>query len=446
MAERPKLDLSVIGQTGLRQTSGFLYEEPLRVLRGQNGARTFREMADNDPTVGAILFAVQMLIRQVEWRVQATDESDKATRAQTFVEEVIRDISTPWSSIMSEVASMFVYGFAPLEIVWKRRGGASADPTRASEFTDGKVGVRALSLRAQTSLVNWLIDDATGDILGMVQQPISGPMVTIPTEKLLLFRTSAERNNPEGRSILRNAYRPWMFKKRIEEIEGVGVERDLAGLPVAYIPSQYFDKSADAQERATLAAWQKLVTQVRRDQQEGILIPSDRDASGNLMFDLKLLSTGGTRAFDTSRVIERYDRAIATSVLADFIFLGQQSVGSFALSSDKTALFATAVGGFLGMISDVLNRDLMPRLWRLNAMDPAIMPRIVAGDLERADLDKISGFVQRLAQSGAQMFPDRDLENHLRKLAGLPLAPEESESEAPGFDPTMWTNPPPDQR
>jgi hypothetical protein len=199
----------------------------------------------------------------------------------------------------------------------------------------------------------------------------------------------------------------------------------LAGLPVAYIPSEYFDISADANQKAVLKNWQRMVTQVRRDQQEGILIPSDRDASGNLLFDFKLMSTGGTRSFDTSKVIDRYKRDIATSVLADFIFLGQQAVGSFALSSDKTALFATAVGAFLKSIADVFNRHLMPRLWSLNGLDMALMPTVVPGDLEKANLGELGQFLQSLTASGAPLFPDRELENHLRSLAGLPPAPED---------------------
>lgn len=423
-----KFDPTSIGTTGLRQTGGYVYEEILKELRGLRGAQVYREMSDNDPIVGAVLFAVTMLIRQADWRVQCVDESEEAEEAKAFVEEVLADMTTPFSSVIDEVCSMFVYGYAPMEIVYKKRGGpTSLDPESKSLYDDGKIGVRAISLRSQTSLLRWLIEPHSGEIGGMVQQPIGGPMVTIPIEKMLLFRTSDSRNNPEGRSILRNAYRPWVFKKRIEEIEGIGIERDLAGLPVASIPSNYFDISADAQEKQTLAAWKRMVTQVRRDQQEGILIPSDRDANGNPLFEFKLLSTGGTRSFDTSKVIDRYNRAIATSVLADFIFLGQQAVGSFALSSDKTALFATAVGAFSRSIADVFNRDLLPRLWELNGMDFAHLPTIVPGDLERQNIGEIADFVQKLAQSGATMFPDRELENHLRKVAGLPPAPEEEE-------------------
>ena len=62
------------------------------------------------------------------------------------------------------------------------------------------------------------------------------------------------------------------------------------------------------------------------------------------------MSTGGRRQFDTNAIIERYDTRMAMTVLADFIFLGHQSVGSFALSSDKTELFSMAIGAYLDII------------------------------------------------------------------------------------------------
>jgi hypothetical protein len=421
-----KFDPNVIGDTGLKQTGGYVYEEFLRELRGERGAKAFREMADNDPTIGAVLFAITSLLRQCEWRVQAVDETPDGEAGKSFVEEVINDMTAPFSSVIGEACTMFTYGYAPMEIIWKRRGGMQTnDPTRQSAYNDNRIGLRAISLRSQTSLVRWEIDEEDGRTLGMVQQPQNGGMVTIPAEKMLFFRTTDERNNPEGRSILRNAYRAWYFKKRIEEIEGIGIERDLAGLPVGFIPGEYFDVSADASQKQTLAGWKRLVTRIRRDQQEGIIIPSDRDKNGNPLFDLKLLSTGGSRQFDTSKVIDRWDRRIATSVLADFIFLGQQAVGSFALSSDKTALFATALGSYTKAIADVLNRQLLPRLWFLNGFDFRFMPSIVPGDLEKPNIGELGAYVQSLTAAGAPLFPDRDLENHLRSVAGLPLAAEE---------------------
>lgn len=421
------LDPSVIGSTGLKQFGGFVSEEFLPELTGVRGARTYREMGDNDPIIGAVLFAFTTLIRQAEWGVKAKDETPDAESGKEFVEELMQDMAVPWSTVIDEVCTMFQHGFAPMEIIYKRRGGPDAPSGESrSKFSDGRIGLRNISLRSQATITRWEIDPEDGSILGVVQQPWSGPQVMIPIEKLLLFRTTEQRNNPEGRSILRSAYRPYYFKKRIEEIEAIGVERDLAGLPVAYVPSRYFAQDADPTDKQVLAQWQKLVTTVRRDQREGLVMPSDRDSSGNLLFEFKLMSSAGSRQLDTSKIIDRKDRAIATSVLADFIFLGQQAVGSFALSSDKTALFATAVGAFAGSIADVFNRHLLPRVWRLNGLDPATMPEITCGDLEHQSLAEIAQLLSALTSSGAQLFPDRELENALRKLAGLPEAPEEA--------------------
>lgn len=425
-----KFDTNVIGSTGLRQFGGYIQEEILKELRGQLGARIYREMADNDPTVGGMLFAITTLIRQVEWTVQASDDSPEAEAAKCFVEEVIADMSVPWASVITEICSMFVYGFAPMEILWKRRGGNEGiDPNRKSAYSDNKIGLRALALRSQNTIPKWLIDPEDGSIDGMYQQPWNGGMVLIPEQKLLLFRTTEERGNPEGRSLLRNCYRPWYFKKRLEELEAIGAERDLAGLPIAYIPGQYLAQGADNIDKAAAAEFKRLITSIKRDTHEGIVLPSTRDANGNLLFDIKLLSSAGSRQHDTSKIIDRYDKRIATTVLADFLFLGQGSTGSFALSSDKTSVFATAIGAFTKSIADVLNRHLLPRLWRLNGLDVETMPMMVPGDLEKPDLGVLAEFVTKMASAGATMFPDRELENALRSAAGLPLAPEEGEDD-----------------
>lgn len=430
-AKRKKASFSaeVLGSTGLRQFGGFVSEEFLPELQGLKGANAYREMSDNDPIIGAIIFAIANLIRQAKWNVEPAEQTPEAEAAKEFFEQVMQDMSMPWSTVIDEACSMFVYGFAPMEIVYKRRMGSTGDAETRSRFSDGHIGIRAISLRAQNTITRWEIDPADGSIDGLWQQPWAGPMVFIPIEKLLLFRTTEQRQNPEGRSILRTAYRSWHYKRRIENIEAVGVERDLAGLPVAYIPGAYMDRSADANQKATYQAWAQLVTSIKRDQREGIVVPSDRDSSGNLLFELKLLSTAGSRAIDTSKIIDRYGKAIATAVLADFIFLGQNAVGSFALSSDKTALFATAIGAFMGSIADVFNRHLIPRLMELNGWDLEIAPRLVPEDIESPDISQLADFISKLSGAGAMFFPDVELENRLRQMAGLPPVPEDTMDE-----------------
>lgn len=425
------VDLGEAGQTGLLRTYGFemgqVFEEILPELRGYRGIQVYRQMADNDPVIGAILFAIEMLIRQIPWTVQAADNSAEAEKAQEFFEGVMDDMSHSWESVISEICSMFTYGHAVLEIVWKIRGGPDEeDPRRRSKFSDGKIGIRKLSMRAQKTITNWLFDENDG-IQGIEQTAYNNMPVKIPIEKLLLFRTKETLGNPEGRSILRNVVKSTTLKTRIEEVEAIGVERDLVGLPVMRLPAAIMDSNADTLTAAAYASYQALVSGIRRDRREGVILPNTRDGDGNYIFDLTLLSSGGARQFDTTKIIDRYARVIATSVLADFIFLGQQAVGSFALSSDKTALFSTAMGGFANSIESVFNMHLIPRWHRLNGGIPETMPQIRHGDIESLDLGALGAFVTALSGAGAPLFPDIDLENHLREAAGLPLAPEDRE-------------------
>lgn len=408
--------LKELGVSGLRAWGGYVSEEFLAELSGSKALTSYKQMARNDAVVGAMLFAMKSLAAQADWYITAADESSAADEARLFVQDVLMDgMEHPWGDAIKEALSMLEFGFAPMEHVWTRR-------------KDGKIGLKKLALRAQDSIQRWDIDER-GQWQGLWQQPPSGTLIYIPADRLLLFRTEPTRNNPEGRSILRSAWRSWRLKTRIEEIEGIGVERDLAGLPVIRVPGRLLEGTATADERAALEGWKELAMNIKRDRQEGVVLPNDRDDSGQYLYDLTLLAATGSRQFDTSAIIDRYDRRIAATVLADFIFLGQGNTGSWALSSDKTALFAVALGAFLDVIQDQVNRVLLPRLWALNGMSQEIMPFVAHGDIETPNLDQLGAYVSNLARSGMMLFPDQQLENALRKAAGLPEAPERDEED-----------------
>jgi hypothetical protein len=245
--------------------------------------------------------------------------------------------------------------------------------------------------------------------------------VNIPIEKMLLFRTSTKYNDPRGRSVLRNAFVPWYYKTKIQEIEAIGIERDLAGLPVAMVPPQLLSDNATSAETAALDAIKQLVRNIKRDEQEGIVFPLAYDPeTGNLAYDLKLLSTGGRRQFDTNAIIQRYDQRIAMSILADFILLGHQATGTQALSVSKIELFISSLSAWLDAITEVFNAYGIPRLIRLNGMDETKMPELNYTPPKNIDLGALGTFVNQLAGAGASLFPDESLENYLRQSAGLP--------------------------
>ena len=386
--------LEEYGRSGLRHWGGFVFEEWLRELQqGRRAAEVYREMMDQDPIIGAIMYAIQMLMRRVSWWVDPADASREAQEGADWFEGVMHDMCNSWPDTIGEILSFLGYGWSYHEDVYKIRKGESRDRTKNSKFNDGTIGIAKLPLRSQDSLWKWVFDDV-GECTGMIQNPPPDYLLRyIPREKALLFRTSIFKDNPEGRSILRNAYRSWYFLRNIQNIEGIGMERDLAGLPVLTPPEgvDIWDNSDPSMSSVRQNA-QNVVSSIRRDEQEGILIPYG--------WDLKLLSTGGSRQFDTSAIIGRYENRIATSVLADLVMMGQDKVGSYALAVTKKDLFAASLGVYLDIISSQFNTELIPRLWRINGFKGP-MPKLMHGSVETVDLDTLGNYIARLGNSGA---------------------------------------------
>jgi hypothetical protein len=423
--EKARGDLTAeIGATGLRQSGGVIHEEFLRDLAGERLRSVVREMTDNDPVVGAMLFGIDMLIRQVVWRIEPAEGDPNGEETGQFVETCLHDMSTSWEDTLSSILSFLPHGWSYHEIVYKvRRGPDQKDSQFRSHYTDGKIGWRKLPIRGQDTLVRWIFDE-TGGLAGMEQSaPPTYSPVTIPIEKALLFRTSAQKANPEGRSILRNAYRPWFFKKRIEEIEGIGIERDLAGFPIAYVPARLMSDDASANDKAVLETIKKQVRNIKRDEEEGMVFPSVFDENGHQLYKFELLTTGGRRQFDTDATIARYNQSIAMTVLADFIMLGHEQVGSYALGSSKMEMFNLALGAWCDTICEVFNSYAIPRLMEMNGMDPTLAPKMTHDEIAAVDLSGIANYIDKLA-GAAVLTPDPGLEAWARDQVGLPPVSE----------------------
>ena len=112
-----------IGRIGQRRYGGTIYEEFLHELRGTRGIEVYREMSENDDVVGAILFAIEMLVRQCDWNVEPGGDTAKDKEAAEFVESCMHDMQDTWTDTISEILSFLTYGWSFHEIVYKRRMG-----------------------------------------------------------------------------------------------------------------------------------------------------------------------------------------------------------------------------------------------------------------------------------------------------------------------------------
>lgn len=423
-----------LGVSGLNRFGNEVAEEWLRDLQGQKGIKVYTEMRDNDPVCGAILFAIKAFCRSVKWYVEPGGSSTDDLEAASFVDSCRHDMSHTWQSFISQCLSgMLPFGWAYHEIVYKQRlGQDQQDGSKKSKFDDGYIGWRKLPVRSASSLFGWQWGP-DGSLQAMMQQaPPDYQIHIIPIIKALLFRTDEDKDNPEGRSILRNAYKPWYFKTHIEEFEAIRIERDSTGVPVLRAPSSVVNpKKGDTIAAAARETCLKLVKNLKVDKQEGVLLSSERDKEGNYLYELTLLQSGSgssTAQSAASIAIPRYNIQIAQTALAEFIMLGvEKAGGSYALSQDKTDYFSLAVTGYLDEIVDVMNVHAIPRLLKLNPLHFDNYPILRHGDVKRVNMEALGNVIQKLAQSGMPLFPSPDgsLEKWVLNALGMPEPKEE---------------------
>lgn len=423
-------NLEEIGSTGLIRYGQNVDDEFHRQLRGPRAMKVYREMGDNDSSVGASIGTIDAQVRQVKWFPEAADHP-QGEAAAAFLSECLDDMSHTWQDFLSEcVVSQLVFGFAPFEKCWKYRNGKqpAGGDAPSSRFSDGKLGIRKLAIRAQETLDGWEMD-ANGGIRGMYQRAApTFDRVFIPIEKLVLFRPRTSKGNPEGRPILRNAVRSWWFLKRLEELEAIDIERNKVGLGKMELPHDYFAKNASADKKAAILQYAKMLAQIRRNENDGIVVPSEETPDGKKTgFRFSLVAAPGQSNTDIAAAITRHRQSIGQVMLTQFIFLGMDRVGTEALSAELVELFSISLSVLLDSVEETLFRFVISELMELNGFPPEAWPRLKHGDVEKKDVRPMAEALLKLVDGGL-LTPDTKLEEYIRNEMRLP------EIEANDFD------------
>ena len=103
----------ILGVSGSNVHNGQIRaDEFLPELRGKKAIRTYQQMRDNDATIGAVLYAVEQILRDVDLKVKPSDDSDQAKAEANFVEQVLEDMEHTLDDHISEALSFLGYGFS----------------------------------------------------------------------------------------------------------------------------------------------------------------------------------------------------------------------------------------------------------------------------------------------------------------------------------------------
>lgn len=423
----PRIPYSETGAIGLKQINGQILEESRRELVYPQAAKTFKTMS-RDATISSGLDLFQMMMSRVKWSVHVPqDASEDIKKKARFLAQVQEDMEHSWYSFIKEAVSFYTYGFAPHEIVLRKRLKVNG-----SKYDDGLVGIRKLPIRSQDTISRAEFSEDGRTFLGFWQNPngildfyggfnggkaSSMDEVFIRKTKLLNFTCDSSRGNPMGTSPLLKCYYAWKYRTKIEEHEAVSLSRDLNGIPRFKIPSEYLAEGASDDKKAAADAYMQIGRNIQSNEQASVVVPSDRDDKGNLQFEFDLVTSSGANRFDTNAIIGRYNSIILQSLWADILQMGQNSVGSFSLSDTKRGLVIMAVEDKLMGMQETL-KELRDLLFKMNGWDlEGQLPYWQYEEVQETDLDILSKAVQRYAATGAIEL-DREVLNITRQSVG----------------------------
>ena len=433
-AKTSTVPLSELGGTGLRNKHGNIDEEVIRDLQWPNSVQTFKKM-EADALISGALFAIKQFIKSAEWQVVEYTGPEKPSDAKEqaeFLRTCLDDMEKSWGDVMEDILSFLTYGFSVHEIVYKKRLGMNPPGNRyRSKYNDGKIGWAKIPIRSQDSIDEFKTSPR-GDLISVHQKDYWNQIdVWIPAERFMLFRTSSYKDNPYGQSVLRGAYRAYYFRKNLEIIESIGIERNLSGIPIIRVPSEILSADADDNAKALRNMYETMGTMLKKNDQSYVMLPSDiygngDAANGQYIYNIELMKSDGSNLGSISPIIERWDRRILQSCLADVLLVGGQSVGSYSLASTKADMFRTAIESYLDTIADRFNQHAIPILMEYNGWDSSKTPKVKHNGIDKVNIEPLADLLKKAGETGF-ISPDDNIENYLRDIIGV--APLQMEGE-----------------
>uniref|UniRef100_A0A6M3IT13 Phage head morphogenesis domain-containing protein n=1 Tax=viral metagenome TaxID=1070528 RepID=A0A6M3IT13_9ZZZZ len=383
---------SAIGSSGTSVYNGFITEEYKTELQGQAGIKIYDQMRRSDCMIQAMLTALSLPLRSAEWFIAPPEEATPIEQEATdFINDALfNKMSITFDDFLNHVLLMNPFGFMIFEKVFK--------------IEDGKIYWKKLAPRLPKTLHKWLLDEE-GGLTGIQQYALKNNTYnyfTIPIKDLIVFTRNREGSNYEGMSVLRAPYKNWFFKDLLCKIAAQGLERQAIGIIIGKLAKGFTPTDKTAME--------DLIENIRTNEESGGVLPPDYDV---------VITEGKIKSQELLEHINYHDTQMTKSILAQFLQLGTNSTGSYALSADQSGFFMMALNSMAKYISDTMNRYAIKELVDMN-FSVNRYPKLKV-KLDELDIDKIINGIDKLTTNQV-IIPDEDLETFTRNLLSLPQA------------------------
>lgn len=409
-------------RVGPRETAGvggtpivggyILSREKEASLAGREKYTRYAEILTNIAIIGAAVRGFLNLVGSVTWKVEPKEDGGgEAEKIAETVQAIFDDMTSPWGKVIRRAAMYRFNGFAIQEWTAKRRD-------------DGAIGFLDIESRPCHTIDRWDVDEG-GTLHGVVQvNPATGKDHYLPRAKLFYCVDDTLTDSPDGLGIFRHCIEPAKRIQRYAQIEGLGFETDLRGIPIGRAPIERL-KGLVAQGTITQAEADKAINEMLgfldqhiRTAEIGFLLESEpyrtidehQTPSAIPQWGLELLKGEGTSASHDAigNAINREVRSLARLLFSEHLLLGESGAGSLAMHKDKTAQFAGMVDATVGELVEGVEADLLPPLFALNGWDPALTPVVKAESVEYRDVVELTTALRNLATAGVMLTPEEE--------------------------------------
>lgn len=401
-----------IGSTGTDSYAGYPQEEYLHTLQGTQRAKLFDKMRRSDPQVNMLLNATKTPIQSAMWKVEPGKTGDVvepwAEEDAKLVEWVLfHGMKKSFPQFVKEALTILEHGHAVFEIIDK---ATLYHPDFGSINT-----IEDLAFRSQKTIERWNLNPKTDELLS-ITQVANGDLtryVDIPAEFLCVLSMNREGSNYEGISTLRCIYGNWFRKNQYLKLNAIGIEKFAIPTPLAEVPS---GQESSEQYTNLVSALERYVGHERNY----LTYPA------GWKVDLK------TNTYDPQKVevsIDNEDKRMTKAYMANFLELGMNGFGSQSLSFDLSDFFLGSIEHVAAIVSEALNRVIIPRIIQMNRGPRSVYPRMcVSGISDRAGKE-FAEIVDGMVEKGVIKCDDK-LEAHMRERYNLPLADPTTAREA----------------
>jgi hypothetical protein len=419
-----------IGSTGETAMGGYILStERGPRLEGIKRYEAFADLLANTAIVAAGVRLFLALLKKADWAVVAAEGKEDDPRAQELaelVESMMFDMETSWTTMVGKLAMYRFDGHRLLEWTAKRRD-------------DGAIGMADVEGRPPRTISRWDLDEG-GKVRGVWQQcPPTMTEVYIPREKLVYGVDDSLTESPEGMGLFRHLVMTARRLKGFHDLEEIGFETDLRGIPVAYGPLGALDEMLKKGEidKATWTKYRKplvdFINSHIRNRKSGMMFDSEtyrstddaQTPSSVRKWGVELLQ-GESSSFEAmAAAINRLNQEMARVLGVEHLLLGADGGGSLALGRAKIDVLYLMVQSTQSEIVEILERDWLGPIAALNGWDEDLIPSLAVAEMRAEDVAAITEALAQLAQAGAVLMPSDPVVDVVRDMLNLPHAPEE---------------------